>query len=222
MDLEAKLQELKHMHEQGLITPKVYDEQQKALLNQVMGAVTPHDQPAPVVTPTTSSSVWKWLFLIVLVVAGGIWWASKFGSRETRDTVNLLASETGIGTQVIPWADRAETSARLIVEGNSEILAKAIVGITHFTGTKPFLSKTTISKLDDKIVVEMNITWKGGFLGTSNETLVVWEIAKANHVSARILSDTAVTPVSAASKQQLDDYFRTKAYPAFYRGVSSR
>lgn len=226
MDLQTKLQELKSMHDQGLITNEVYVDQQKALLSQGLSAesvspVSTSTKTAPS-TPASTSS-WKWLVVLVLIVVlilGGIWFASKFGSRETRDAMNQLASQTGIGVQVIPWSEGAETVARKFLELNEGTVANAIQAICHPTGKEPQLTKTSIAKLDDRIVVQLTVSWKGGFIGTPYQTTVTWEIGKAGHIAAKILADSAPFDVSRSSKETLDDYFRTKMYPAFYSGIS--
>jgi hypothetical protein len=223
MNLQAKLQELKSMHDQGLITAEVYATQQQSMLSQGLGAIAaaetsvPDEPSAP---RSAGTSSWKWLVLVVVLVMGGVWFASNFGSRETKDAVNQLASQTGIGAQVIPWSDRAETAARKLIEINEATIAKAVLAITHATGTDPTLTKTSIAKLDERVIVELNVAWKGGIFGTPYQTTVTWEIAKANHVAARVLSDSALTEVSQSNKEALDNYFRTKVYPAFYADIS--
>lgn len=64
-------------------------------------------------------------------------------------------------------------------------------------------------------VCEMTVAWKGGFLGGEYSTTVAWEIAERSHVSAKVMSDSAVVAVEAKNEQLLDDYFRDKVYPAF-------
>jgi hypothetical protein len=174
MNLQAKLQELKSMHDQGLITAEVYAGQQQSMLSQGLGATAaaktsvPDEPSAP---RSAGISIWKWLVLVVALVMGGVWFASKFGSRETKDAVNQLASQTGIGAQVIPWSDRAETSARKLIEINEAMIAKAVLAITHATGKDPTLTKTSIAKLDERVIVELNVAWKGGILGTPHQTM---------------------------------------------------
>jgi DNA-binding transcriptional regulator LsrR (DeoR family) len=150
MNLQSKLQELKSMHEQGLVTAEVYTEQQKLLLSQglnsteVIGSTAPKESsPAAKMLP----SAWTALGLVVVLILGGIWLASKFGSTETKDIVNQIASQTGIGAQVIPWTDRAETVARKLLELNEVMIAKAILGIAHPTGESPVLIKKALRSL---------------------------------------------------------------------------
>jgi hypothetical protein len=92
-------------------------------------------------------SAWTALGLVVVLILGGIWLASKFGSTETKDIVNQIASQTGIGAQVIPWTDRAETVARKLLELNEVMIAKAILGIAHPTGESPVLIKKALRSL---------------------------------------------------------------------------
>jgi hypothetical protein len=223
MNLQTKLQELKSMHDQGLVTAEVYAEQQRLLLseglkpNEAIGSKV--SQEASSVTKV-SASAWKSLGLVVVLIFGGIWFASKFGSQDTKDTVNQIASQTGISAQIIPWADRAETVARKLIELNEVMIAQAIQGIAHPSGKNPVLTKQLITKLDDRILLEITVAWKGGIVGTAYETAMTWEIARANHISAKIVADSAPTQISQTNKEILDNYFKTKVYPAFYKSVS--
>lgn len=131
-----------------------------------------------------------------------------------------LAAQTGIGTQVIPWADLAETAARNVVDRNAAALAQSIQGITHPTGRAAVLAERSIAKLDDRILVELKVDWKGGTLGTPYRTVVTWEIAKSGHVGAKVLTDSAIFEVGSKNAQFLDEFFRTKVYPLFYSAVS--
>ncbi len=97
------------MHDRGLISSEVYADQQKTLLAQGLGA---ENDPPPVRTDTktlpstaASGNLWKWLVVIVILLFGGIWFASKFGTRVSKGTVIQLASQTGIDyfrTKVYP------------------------------------------------------------------------------------------------------------------------
>jgi hypothetical protein len=222
MDIRAKLQELKSMHDQGLITSDVYAEQQKSLLSQELSA--PEENKAPEIkkVPQQNSGLHAliWVAIATFILLGGVWLVGKTGSRETKDTLNQLVSQTGIGTQVVPWSDRAETIARKLIEQNESRIANAVQGITHPTGKEPALARKAISKLEDRIVVELEIAWRGGIVGNSYSTIVTWEISKTDHVAAKIFADSAPTRTSQQNRELLDSYFRTKVYPAFYSGIS--
>jgi hypothetical protein len=81
------------------------------------------------------------------------------------------------------------------------------------TGKEPALSSYAVSKLNGKIPAEMNIAWKGGFLGANYRTTVVWEFSAQEHVSAKVTFDRAPASISRGNVEMLDDYFRTKIYP---------
>ena len=214
MDLHGKLAELKDLHDKGLITPEVYAAQQAKLLADGAG-------DRATATPSSGSGRALMMFAgLVAVLIAGMWVLSTFASRSTSDTVRQLASQTGIGKQVIPWSDLADTAARNLVAANDSKIAAAIVASTNATGKEAKLMDTKVSKLEDKIIVELTVGWKGGFAGQPYKTVVEWEIAKADHVAAKVLADTSPFPPSAEDRNRLDNYFRTKVYPAFYSDVS--
>jgi hypothetical protein len=220
MNIKNKLQELKEMHEDGLITAEVYSVQQKALLTAHMGSDNNTEPTAQSTVEKPRRPIWQRLIIIIIIVLGGIWLLYKVSDRQGKDAINLFASHTGIGTQVIPWVDRADTVARKLVSQNEEIVAQAIQNIAHPTGKDPRLLSTSVSKLDGRILVEMLVGWKGGFLGNNYETSVSWEISEANHVFAKVISDSSITKIEQRNKEMLDDYFRTKIYPAFYNSLT--
>ena len=223
MDIQKKLRELKEMHEQGLISSEVYSEQQKALLATHMmtgggnSTETPKAQAAP---PKTGRPLWQRLLMAAFIVLAGIWIFYKLSDRQGKDAINQFASQTSIGTQVIPWADRADTIARRLISQNQDKIANAIQGLTHPTGKDAKLIRSSISKLDGRILIEMTVAWKGGFIGNDYETVVAWEISEANHVSAKVVSDTAMTEIESKNKEMLNDYFKNRVYPAFYSSIS--
>lgn len=221
--MQNKLQELKALHEQGLITDEVYAEQQKAIVSSHLSAEEKPTATAPeppLIKPKVARPLWQQLLMAAFVVLAGIWILYQVSDRKGKDVINQLASETGIGTQVIPWSDRADTVLRTLIPQNQKLLAEAIQGITHPTGTAPQFDNFTVSKLDGRVQVEISVTWKGGFVGNRYKTAVLWEISESNHVSAKVTSDSAMTEINPKNKEALDDFFRAKVYPAFYRSIS--
>jgi hypothetical protein len=221
MDIRRRLQELKEMYEKGLITAAIYEERQRAVLSAHGGdgvsssIAEPPSGLAVVLDPKRNLASLGRLAVIAVAVLIAIWFAYMVSGRQGKDAISQFASQTGIGKQVIPWTDRADTAARNLIERNRDNVAAAIQGITHPTGTHPALANYDVSKLPDRIVVEMTVAWKGGFLGGEYSTTVAWEIAERSHVSAKVMSDSAVVAVEAKNEQLLDDYFRDKVYPAF-------
>lgn len=218
VDIQKKLQDLKEMHDKGLITTAVYEEQQKTLLSSnTKNNFTP--------SPNSSSSffdikknlsVLRKLLIVFLVVLASIWFFYKLSSQGGKDAIGQFASQTGIGTQVISWSDRADTAARRLIERNKQKIAEAIQGITHPTGSNPILTGVSTSKFSDRILVEIVVEWRGGVLGNQYSTTVGWEIGQNNHINAKVTLDSAIIGIEARNKDMLNEYFRTKIYPAFY------
>ena len=199
------------MHDQGLISNEVSAEQQKVLLAQNLGAenaaaaapIPPVASDAtPVPTPKASANLWRYLVAVVLIVIGAVWIASRFAPA-------------------IPWADRADTTARALIAKNATSVAKEIQAILHPGGKDPAITSTSVVKGNDRIVVDVIVSWSSG-TETHNQTDVVWEVSKAANLSAKVRSDTAlIDPLTRSSKEAtLDEYFRTKVYPAFYSSMN--
>lgn len=222
MDIQHKLRELKEMYESGLISAAVYEQEQKAVLaGHANGPAPPRRaENAPIASglldPKKNLRALVRLAVIAAAVLIGIWFIYTVSSRDGKDAISQFASQTGIGKQVIPWSDRADTAARKLVEANQAKIAGAIQGVTHPSGKEPTLTKFGVSKLADRILVEMVVRWKGAFMGGDYSTTVVWEIGEQGHIDARVTLDTTLTSVEQKNKEMLNEYFRTKVYPAFY------
>jgi hypothetical protein len=220
MDIQGKLNDLKELYDKGLITASVYEQQQRVLLAGGGGATAPQSHadasPGPAVLDPkrTLRSLWRFVIAAAVILIG-IWAAYSLSDRQTKDSISQFASQTGVGKQVIPWTDRADTAARKLVERNQDKMAAVIQGITHPTGTSPSMTNFSVSKLPDRILVEMTVAWKGGFMHGDYSTTAVWEIAEKAHVQARVTFDSALTKIESKNAQALDDYFRTKVYPTF-------
>jgi hypothetical protein len=217
MDVQKKLLELKEMHEKGLISATVYEEQQKALLADSVNSPRAASGGG-LLDAKKNFRVLAWLAALVGAVAVGTWALYSASDQEGRDLVNRVVAEAGVA-RVIPWPDRAETAARQLVEANKQKLADSILGITHPTGTTPVLSAASIGKFNERIRVELVVDWKGGFLGGQYTTTVAWDIGEKDHIKAAIISDTASIPVEEKNKQALDEYFKSGVYPAFFKDM---
>jgi hypothetical protein len=227
MDIRAKLQELKDMYEKGLITAAVYEQQQQTLLADTGSAGgtrgATRDRPAAdsssgldaVLDPRKNLAALRRMIIVGVAVLAGIWFIYSFAGRQTKDSIRQFASETGIGKQVIPWTDRADTAARKLIDWNKDKIATAIQGITHPTGTHPSMRGYSVSKLPTGILVEMSVAWKGGVLGGDYSTTVVWELAEKSEGHARVTFDSAMAQVQPRNAELLEEYFRTKVYPVF-------
>jgi hypothetical protein len=220
MDIRAKLKELKDMHDQGLITSAVYEQRQQVLLATEGPAADQQARDSQsaangiLVPKGNLTIVWR-LIVAAAVILIGIWAVYSLSDRQTKDSISQFASQTGIGKQVIPWTDRAGTAARKLIELNKEKLATAIQVTTHPTGSSPSMANYTVSKLPDRILVEMTVAWKGGFTHDNYSTTVAWEIAEKDQVRARVTFDSALARVLPKNADELNEYFRTKVYPTF-------
>ncbi|GAB4061378.1 SHOCT domain-containing protein [Uliginosibacterium sediminicola] len=222
--MQNKLQELKDLHEKGLITDEVYAEQQRVIVSSLIGAAENQEAPSQAATQGVIKAerpLWQQLLMSAFVVSAGVWILYQFSDQRGKDTINQIASHTGLGAQIIPWPDRADTVLRNLIPQNQQLLARSVQSIAHPTGTEPQFERFTVTKLNDQVQVEFVIAWKGGFVGNSYETTVLWEIDKNSHIAARVTSDSAMTEIDSRHKEVLDDFFRTKVYPSFYKGISS-
>jgi len=157
--------------------------------------------------------------VLVIVVLGGIWFIYKISDQEQKDKINELVSVIGIGKQVIPWEDRADTMVRRLIERNKEALTNTIQGITHPSGQQPNLVDYKVSKLPGYIQVEFIVNWKGGFIGGEYNTTVVWEFDEKHHHNARVTFDSAYVQVFEEDKEKLNEYFRTNVYPVIVADI---
>jgi len=228
MSLQVKLQELKEMYDKGLVTTANYEEQQKLILSAQLGNEASYATQAPpsrrtsdFLDPKKNLSILGKLFVVCFMIMGAIWLKFNLSDTEGKNAVSKFAAETGIGKQVIPWPDRAEAVVKTLVQSNQQNIADAIQRILHPTGKNSSMDGFDISKLNDSIIVELRISWQGGFLGGDYTTVVAWEIGEGNHMQAKVTQDTAVVAVGDDNLRHLDEYFRTKVYPAFISGIGN-
>jgi hypothetical protein len=157
------------------------------------------------------------LAVVVVAVLIGLFVLYNMLGQEGKDTIN----ELGLGKQVIPWVDRADTMSRNLIELNKDKIAAAIQGISHPTGKEPHMESYRVSRLNERILTEFTILWKGGFLGTDYITQVSWEFSKRQHENAKVIFDSAPTNVSQENAEMLNDYFRTKIYPVLLEDMGA-
>lgn len=159
--------------------------------------------------------------VLIIALLIGLYGYYKISDQHTRDKINEVTSAIGFGTQVIPWVDRADTMSRKIISQNPGQLASSILAITHPSGQSPALGGVNVSKLNNRILVEITIFWKGGIIGTMYRTHIAWEISDERHESARVTFDEAPTSVSQRNADVLNEYFRTRIYPAFLQSMGT-
>ena len=218
-DVEQRLADLKKMRDKGLVTESVYEAQQKEILSGSSAESDDQSKNATFLDPKKNFRILLKVATFAAVVLAGIWVVYHVVGRDGKDSISQFAAQTGIGKQVIPWTDRADTAARKLLEKNKAQIANAIQAITHPTGKSPEMNDIAISKLPDRILVNLKVGWKGGIIGGDYVTLVAWEIGEQGHLGAKVTMDTSVTGVDAKNNELLIDYFRTKVYPAFVTDV---
>src|SRR6266702_4475325 len=131
MVIRGKLQELKEMYEKGLITAAVYEQQHKGVLAGAGGAASDRSATdyssgmGAVLDPKKNIAALRRLIILAVLGLAGIWLVYSLSGRQTKDSISQFASETGIGKQVIPWTDRADTAVRKLVELNKDKIAAA-------------------------------------------------------------------------------------------------
>lgn len=214
--MQAKLQELKELYEKGLITKEVYESQQQAVLAGADYASTGKSDSGDFSDVKKNVSALAKLAIFGIAVLFGIYVVYSLSNREGKDAISEFASQTGIGKQVIPWSDRADTAVRAVVDANKQALADGIQAITHPTGKNPTFGGVKVDKFADHILVSIAVDWKGGLMGGSYQTVVTWDISDKDHREAKVTSDNAIYAVEQKNAVALNDYFRTKVYPAFY------
>lgn len=142
--------------------------------------------------------------------------------RGARDVVNQAASRSGLVGRVVPWADRAETALRGMLDGHDgATIAHSIQAITHPTGENSSLGGYVVRRVGDRLSVRISVNWQGGLLkvdgrGANYTTDVVWDFGEGDHVSTTVISDTSVIAVSRTNARRLDDWFRVELYPVLH------
>jgi hypothetical protein len=129
----------------------------------------------------------------------------------------------GEGLRATAWPDRAEAAVQLFVEANAQQLANSIQRIAHPEGKRPeLLANREISKVDDRILVKIAVSWNRGPGSRNYTTWVAWEFSEKSHLQARVVSDSASMKITAKNSALLDDHFREKIYPAISRAATGR
>lgn len=169
--------------------------------------------PIPAAAPPPAKRSTSPIALVVLVVIIAVVYYKFAMPKETKAMVNRVAAVTGVA--VTPWIDRAETAVNDLLNRRDQldIVGKSVAGICHPTGTYVQVEKHVVRKQGETLVVELQVGWKGGVLGTAYVTQVRWTCNKQGHIQAEVFGDTSMTGVAKDNARQLDDYFRTKVAP---------
>jgi hypothetical protein len=156
------------------------------------------------------------LLSVVLVLGGSGWVIYRFVlNREGKKIVDVIATQSGVGRTVIPWADRAESVLKITMDKNRDTIATSVQGICHPTGSHPSFDSYDIRRVGDMFSVDIRVKWKGGLLGQEYTTVVIWEFKQSGQVRAAVTSESAVVGVAPANAKKLDEWFRTQMYAVF-------
>jgi len=132
-----------------------------------------------------------------------------------KDTINSIASRSGVLGHAVPWTERADTAVRAMLNGSSgATAARSILAASHPTGENPHLTNYDVRQLGDHLVVQISVGWEGFITGSNYTTVVSWEFGESGHISAAVVSDNAPTP--PMSQSAIDDWFRTSFYPPLH------
>jgi hypothetical protein len=135
-------------------------------------------------------------------------------------SVSLAGPVTaGEAPATAPWPDRAEVAAREFVLTNAQQLANSIQRIAHPEGRRPELTNLDVSRVDDRLLVRIAITWSTTSARRTFASWVYWEFGEEGHRRAQVVSYSAPAKITAKNAALLDDHFREKIYPAVMRGV---
>jgi hypothetical protein len=146
-----------------------------------------------------------------LGIAGVLLYSCVLG-QHAREDVAAASLGTPLG-HVVPWLDRADAAARQVLSDSQQTIADSIKSITHPSAGSATMRDFAVRRVGDEISVRMSVDWKGGFLGTANRTVVVWEFDGSRHIRTALLEDSGALGVGDNNKQQLDEYFRSEIYP---------
>lgn len=119
------------------------------------------------------------------------------------------------------WMNAATLQLRGLMNGGAQNIATSIQGITHPSGNSAYLINYNVLNLGDHMMVQINVGWKGGFLGNAYQTSVNWEVSPAGNMGAKVVGDTAQIAIEQANHRALDDYFRQSVYPVFYSNMQN-
>lgn len=158
--------------------------------------------------------------LCTLIVAVAIAWVSYsfLISPSTRESVNRLAS--GVGVPIVPWTSRARTAANTMYQTQGATIAHSIRSLTHPSGTGGNLANFSVTVRGDQLISRFDVSWNGGFLGTSYVTTVEWRCSQSGNTSARVSADNAIIGVAADNAAQLDNYFSAEVYPTLVHNAN--
>lgn len=158
--------------------------------------------------------------LIMAIVGSAIYFVAPSDKQEeAKKASQNLAMKSALTSGFVPWLNKAEPATKSLLRHNLEPYAEQILFILHPSGTKPELMFETKPQ-DDRLLVQLDLTWRGGAMETEYASIIMWEFDDKQHLSAKLLMDTSVQP-DALAREQLNDYFRTIVYPDVRKYVAN-
>lgn len=119
------------------------------------------------------------------------------------------------------WMIAATQQLRGLMNSSAQNVAISIQGITHPSGNSAQMLSYNVLNLGDHIMVQINVSWKGGFTGNTYQTSVNWELSPSGNMGAKVVGDNAQVAIEPANHKALDDYFRQSVYPVFYSNMQN-
>jgi hypothetical protein len=94
-----------------------------------------------------------------------------------------------------------------------------VIAVAHPTGDNPSLSSISFSHDKDGVTCLFQVSWNGAVLHTQYLTSVAWRLNEQGHVSATLVRDSSRIAASPGTAAGLEEYFRTKLWPAVARNL---
>jgi hypothetical protein len=119
------------------------------------------------------------------------------------------------------WVNSATLQLRGLMNNSAQNIATSIQGITHPSGNSAYLIGYNVLNLGDHMMVQINVGWKGGFIGNAYQTSVNWEVSPDGNMGAKVVGDTAQVAIEPENHKALDDYFSQSVFPVFYSNMQN-
>lgn len=159
---------------------------------------------------------------IGLLAFGICLYSSLSFAEQQIQTYQPVTSTAQQAVQLNPkWVNAATVQLQNLIQGGAQNIASSIQGVTHPSGNTPVLVNFNVLNLGDRMMVQMNVSWRGGILGNPYQTSVNWELTSDAHLGAKVVGDTAMVAIEAQNLQTLDNYFKQSVWPVFYSNMQN-
>ncbi len=119
------------------------------------------------------------------------------------------------------WKQQAEIQLHKLMDRNSQNIASSVQSITHSTGKEAKLVSYSVLTLQDRMMVQMTVSWSGGFSNNTYETSLNWELSPSSHLKTTVTGDNAPYVIGEGDLQALNDYFKDTVYPVFVNNMEN-